>query len=118
MSKKTRIKDLEKSIKYASKVGQEVKEEEEIDEDAIAIEDVVIPVKILPKAKRRRSPIYDRVLDKIMESPKGSYQIQIEWKQIKSVYQGLAKRIKTNEKMKKTLRLRMLEDKLFIQKLE
>jgi hypothetical protein len=106
MSKKTRVK--------------EVKEEEitEVDEESVAIEDVIIPVKELPKALRRRSPIYDRILDRIISSPKGSYKIDITWKNRKSVYQGLSKRIKANEKLKKTLKIRMLDDNLYLQKLE
>jgi hypothetical protein len=104
-----------------SKVKQKREKEEEVtevDEESIAIEDVVIPVKELPKAKeRRRSPIYDRVLDRIMKSPKGSYRIDITWKNRKSIYQGLSKRIKTDQKLK-ILKLRMLGEELYIQKLE
>jgi hypothetical protein len=105
MSKKTKEKELKE---------EQVKE---IDEESIAIEDIVSKVEELPKAKRRRSPIYDRILNNVANSPKGCYKIDIFWKNRKSVYQGLNKRIKTDEKLKKTLKLRMLDDKLYLQRL-
>jgi hypothetical protein len=71
----------------------------------------------MPKTKRRRSPIYDRILDKILESPKGNYEIDIFWKNVKSTYQGLSKRIKTDQKYKNKLKLHFLDNKVFIEKL-
>jgi len=103
-----------------SKKTKKLEEEEvtEVDEEAIALEDVITKTEELPKATRRRSPIYDRVLEHIVNSAKGTYKIDIHWKETKTVYQTFAKKIRDNPEYKKTLKLRISGENLYIQKLE